>query len=45
MNVHYLFGEPSTETTSYRDYLKELLAEAKPMESASMFKIKKTMQG
>lgn len=43
MNVHYLFGEPSTETTSYRDYLRELLTEAKPLEAPDLVELKKTM--
>lgn len=44
MNVHYLFGEPPAEATPYRDYLRELLAEAMPLETTGLVEIKKTVQ-
>lgn len=44
MNVHYLFGEPSTETTPHRDYLRDLLAEATPLEETDLAELKKKPQ-
>lgn len=44
MNVHYLFGEPPTEAAPYRDLLRELLAEATPLEADHLVEIKKTAQ-
>ncbi|UYY86946.1 hypothetical protein [Alcaligenes sp. SMD-FA] len=45
MNVHYLFGEPPAEVEPYRDFLRELLAEATPMEADHhLVEIKKTAQ-
>lgn len=42
MNVHYLFGEPNAEAAPYSDFLRELLAEAKPLEADHLVEIKKT---
>lgn len=44
MNVHYLFGELPAEAAPYRDYLRELLAEATPLEADHLVEIKKTVQ-
>lgn len=41
MNVHYLFGELPAEATQYHDYLRELLAEAKPLETPDLVELKK----
>lgn len=44
MNIHYLFGKPFPVKTPYVDHLKELMAEAMPLEPSDLVKIKKTLQ-